>query len=115
MSVIDEVAIKIQENNILKGCIESEIKLKIYKKSEEDIKKIKKELNEIDPTKIEEYLYLNFNEDIQNKILHRWDKKLEKKLRKHGIDPDRMLETAKKLIKAHERKLLREAKPKYKH
>ena len=43
------------------------------------------------------------------------DKKLEKKLRKHGIDPDRMLETAKKLIKAHERKLLREAKPKYKH
>jgi hypothetical protein len=42
------------------------------------------------------------------------DKKLEKKLRKHGIDPDRMLETAKKLIKAQERKLLREAKPKYK-
>ena len=34
------------------------------------------------------------------------DKKLEKKLRKHGIDPDRMLETAKKLIKAQERKLL---------
>ena len=43
------------------------------------------------------------------------DKKLEKKLREHGIDPDKMLETAKKLITAHERKLLREAKPKYKH
>ena len=39
----------------------------------------------------------------------------KKYLKKHGVDIDKLYEETQKLIKAHERKLLREAKPKYKH
>lgn len=41
----------------------------------------------------------------------------EKLLKKHGIDPDKLLRDAQKLIKAYERgatKYLKEVKPKYK-
>ena len=39
----------------------------------------------------------------------------EKLLKKHKINPDKMVDEAQKLIKSYERKKLREHKPKYKH